>query len=196
MSVNKLVLLPRDPEATLADTTPLQRSLSACGLIGEALEHAGDRCYATGDHFLQLVTFLGCSPTIELDPPANPGLLEAALRNGEFCHVRLHTGAAMRFRADPATRPPRCPACRAPVTDWQAVIEKGLQAGGDTPWQCPTCEKPSPVTALDFRKTAGCGRIFVDICGIYPSEAVPCDALLETLGQVSGGPWYHIYIKE
>ena len=43
---------------------------------------------------------------------------------------------------------------------------------------------------------AGFGRTFIEIRGIYPSEAVPTDALLDKLQRLADGPWKTIYIKE
>jgi hypothetical protein len=47
-----------------------------------------------------------------------------------------------------------------------------------------------------FRKTAGFGKVFVEIRGIYPAEAVPGEALLAALKDRTGGTWRYIYIKE
>ena len=52
------------------------------------------------------------------------------------------------------------------------------------------------LTDLSFRKAAGIGHTFIEIRGIYPSEAVPTDALLNRLQRLSGGPWRTIYIRE
>jgi hypothetical protein len=102
----------------------------------------------------------------------------------------------MRFRSDPRAAVPRCPACRAPLADWQSRLQawKDDPAHGD--WHCGQCGAIGDITGLNFRKTAGFGRSFVEIRGIYPSEAVPAETLLNTLKSLTHGDWSTLYIKE
>lgn len=196
MPVHKLVLLPRDPLAAPPDPDALQRTLRDCGLVGPARSCAGHDFFPTGEHFLQLVSFLGCSPAIELDPPDDPAQLAADLDTAAFCHVTLPAYAQCVLRADPATRPPRCPACRQVVDDWETIIADWQGDACMSQWRCSACGSIQDVTQLEFRRTAGFGRVFVDINGIFPAEAVPVDALLARLAALTGSPWQHIYIKE
>ncbi|MFN3785236.1 MAG: hypothetical protein ACK4RS_00215 [Thiothrix sp.] len=72
-SPHQLVLYPAQATAGGSD---LRQCLHRLGFIGAAL---GDGYYATGEQFLSLLCFLGCSPDIELDPhPSKP-----------FCYVQL-----------------------------------------------------------------------------------------------------------
>ena len=196
MSVHKLILLPADPQTVMDDCGRLATSLRAIGLIGEPLSYEDGLFYPTGSRFLQLVTFLGCSPAIELDPPKEAADLSAAIAGGDFCHVILSCADTLAFRADPQTRPPRCPHCGQPVSAW----EQDLQAWRANPalagWECPACGHAGRLTDWVFRKTAGFGKVFLEIRGIYPSEAVPGEALLQTLRDLTGGDWLYIYIKE
>lgn len=69
----QLVLYPAQPVTDTCNLTPCLRHI---GLLGTAL---GDGYYASGEQFLSLLCFLGCSPEIELDPhPSKP-----------FCYVQL-----------------------------------------------------------------------------------------------------------
>ena len=196
MAANKLLLLPADPDCPAVSSERLARELQAIGLIGPPRELHDNRFYPTGEHFLQLITFLGCSPMIELDPPSNPVTLASDSASGKFCHVFLSSSETMRFRADPRTPTPRCPACRAPLADWPSRLQAWQAHAENSDWQCTHCGHRGDITALGFRKTAGFGRTFIEIRGIYPSEAVPVEALLNTLKSITGGDWSTLYIKE
>ncbi len=196
LPAHKLILLPTDPDTGIENCEQLVHPLQAIGFIGEPASCRQGLFYPVGDRFLQLVSFLGCSPMIELDPPANSAELDAAIADGRFCHVMLTCSPALQFRADPQTRPPRCPQCGHADTHWAQRLQDWRDNPAETGWTCAACEQPAPLTSWVFRKTAGFGKVFVEIRGIYPSEAVPGDLLLNTLRSVTGNAWHYIYIKE
>jgi len=196
VSAHKLILLPTDPACPPVSTGQLAGKLQAIGLIGAAREVNNDTFYPTGEHFLQLVTFLGCSPMIELEPPSDPVTLVADSAAGNFCHVFLSSSESLRFRADPRTPAPRCPTCRTAVTEWQSLLQAWQNNPANANWCCAHCGHAGHVTGLGFRKSAGFGHSFVEIRGIYPSEAVPGEALLNTLKSLTLGDWSTLYIKE
>ena len=195
MPAHKLILLPADPQAAIADVQQLAACLQATGFIGEAISHKHTTFYPVGDNFLQLVTFLGCSPMIELDPPADPALLESACRDGSFCHVELSCYETVQFRAGRNSRPPRCPQCGQPETAWKEHLTRQVLNPANTKWSCHGCGYDGNLTDLVFRKTAGFGKAFVEISGVHPAEAVPGERLLETLQKFSDCPWHYIYIS-
>ena len=196
MAAYKLILLPADPLCPPLDCGQLSSTLLAVGLIGAPVTLAGAVFYPTGENFLQLISFLGCSPMIELEPPTDPVELPAASAAGRFCHVFLNCSETLTLRADNQCSPPRCPDCRQPVADWQARIETWKENPTQSGWTCAACHFKGQLTDLQFRKTAGFGRTFIEIRGIHPSEAVPTDALLNTLQRLTDGPWKTIYIRE
>ena len=195
MAAYKLILLPADPLSPPLDCDQLAGELQALGLIGAPVALADDTFYPTGDKFLQLVSFLGCSPMIELDPPADQTALASASAAGKFCHLFLNCTESLAFRADSRCPPPRCPECRQPVADWQTAIGTWQKNPAQSGWNCAACGFSGQLIDLAFRKVAGFGRTFIEIRGIYPSEAVPTDALLDRLQRLTDGPWKTIYIK-
>jgi len=191
-----MLLHPAARETPAIALEQLSGQLRAIGLIDEPRPLHGDLLYPVGEQFLQLVTFLGCSPAIELVPPDDLQELEQASMAGRFCHVFLQSGDPLRFRHDSRTRPPLCPQCRSPEADWQLAADT-WQDGEDTgKWSCRVCGFKGCFSDLVFRKTAGFSRTFVEIRGIYPAEAVPGPALLDCLQSLSGGPWTTIYLRE
>jgi hypothetical protein len=195
MAAYKLLLHPKDPDCHVAATT-LADSLLALGLIGAPVQLAQETFYPAGEQFLQLVTFLGCSPAIELDPPDDPDLLETASASGKFCHVFLSQTSQPWFRCDDNTPAPACPHCREPLPDWP--VQRSAWRGNPVQarWTCPRCGQSGDPAALSFRKTAGVARSWVEIRGIYPSEAVPGAALLDCLRELAGCDWKTIYLQE
>jgi len=196
VSAYKLILLPADPWCPPVNCEQLAGELQTIGLIGEPVALEDNVFFPTGDNFLQLISFLGCSPMIELDPPADRATLLAASAAGKFCHLFLNCTASLAFRADSQCPPPRCPNCRQPAPDWQTAIETWQRNTAQSDWICNNCGFTGQLTDLSFRKTAGFGRTFIEIRGIYPSEAVPAAALLGTLQHLTNEPWKTIYIKE
>ena len=196
MTAHKLLLHPADPAGPAIGLDRLAEYLLTIGLIGKPVPLFNGQFYPTGDQFLHLVTFLGCAPTIELDPPADPSELADASAEGRFCHIYLTESERVLFRADSQTHTARCPQCRKPEPAWETLIQAWQQDPATTGWQCAACGHTGQPTDLQFRKTAGFGKTWIEIRGIYPSEAVPGDTLLAALRALSGCDWNTLYIKE
>lgn len=196
MPAPKLLLHPADPDTAAVPEERLARELQAIGLIGERIPLEASAFYPVGDRFLQLVTFLGCSPAIELDPPGDPQVLEQASAAGRFCHVFISSGQQLQFRGDSQTRTPRCPRCRSPEPGWRAGLQAWQQGKPVPDWTCQSCGFSGRLCDLVFRKTAGFARTFLEIRGIYPSEAVAGPTLLDTLASLTGTSWITIYLRE
>jgi len=196
VAANKLILLPSDPATAPVATDRLAGALQALGLISTARPLGAAHFYPCGEQFLQLISFLGCSPNIELQPPDDPVTLAADSASGKFCHVFLNSSAALLFRADLHLPTPRCPACRTALQQWPTCLQQWHKDPASSRWQCSHCQHSDDITALLFRKTGGFGHTFVEIRGIYPSEAVAGEALLGCLQALTGGAWHTLYIKE
>lgn len=196
MTAHKLLLHPQDPACAPLETVLLAGALREIGFIAAPVPVADTVFYPAGAQFLHLLSFLGCSPAIELDPPAEASALETARMNGSFCHVYLSCTDTLRFRADPRTAAPRCPACRRLEHDWRERIAAWQIHPPGIEWTCNGCGFNGRLTDLVFRKTAAFARSWVEVRGIYPSEAVPAGALLERLQAFSGCRWQYIYLQE
>ncbi len=197
MAVHKLLLHPADPTCPQVATDVLIDCLQSIGLIGEPVRLDVETIYPAGEHFLQLITFLGCSPMIELELPADANSLEAGSRDGRYCHVTVtgHEGH-LQFRADEHTTEPRCPQCRKPEPQWCELLYAWQQDPQRLHWSCTVCSYSGQLTDLNFRKSAGVGRNFIEIRGIYPSEAIPGETLLASLKLLTGCHWNMLYMQE
>lgn len=185
MTAPKLVLHPIDPMNVPAYAGLLE-VLCDLGLIGAAFTLNGRRHYRTGPGFLDHISFLGCAPSIELDPPRSEA--EAAALAGRFCHVHLpEHGTTARLRLRTGQRP-RCRTCRCGIDPPAFVAPAGIT--------CPGCGKVSPAERLNWRQAGGYAGLFLDIWGIHTAEAVPGDRLLDALGRAGGCPWTFFYIED
>jgi len=189
-SIPKLVLHPKQPLVSNSDRAGVVDALRSCGLIGADFQAGGVTHYRPGEHFLDLVVFLGCSPAVALEPTAGAEPVAAV---ATFCNVRVDGPLAQtRFRPGVAAVAPRCPSCRASVDDWQRLVHNG-RASGEERWRCSQCETAVALHALNWRHNAGFGRMFVDIWGIHPHEAVPADALMTCLHEHTDEQWTYCY---
>ncbi len=186
LHTGRLVLTPTDP-LVLPDSFRLHRTLAEAGFIGEPLD-AGGRRFRIGPCLLDLLTFAGCAVQVETSPKEGAG--EA------FCHVGLpRPTTAPRLLAGRNTRPPRCPACRARLTDWRDRIADWF--GEALPSvRCPGCGHVGAPWDWDWKQQGGFGRQFVLVEEVFPGEAVPTPGLLDLLQGVDGGPWRHFYVQD
>lgn len=189
MSDALLVICPEQPECSPPSVEQLVRFMASIGLIGEAMKpgvSANKHQFMTGERFLDLIAFLGCSPNIKLEPDKE---------HQSFCHVDIDTNqeTGILFRQGRQTTPPRCPACRKPYRGWRDSISPGAQSETRR-WRCPDCGQLALPWQYDWRKTAGFGRCFIEISDIYPKEALPQPALIETLTQQYSMNWTWFYL--
>ena len=190
MSVGKLLLHPRSISTAPPSRAALVAAMQHLGLFGRPLtaESSSPR-FLAGERFLQLITFLGCSPHIDLDPPQDG--------KSEFCYLELlGPWRYPRFLQGPNTRPPGCPACRRKHAEWRSLVGPKFMQEGVPEWTCPACGHRAAASDWNWRQQAGIGRVFVQINSIFPSEAVPTNELMSRLEQLSGGTWQYFYLRD
>jgi hypothetical protein len=197
VAVHKLVLYPAQVDHPAVGNTALVTALQAIGLVAAPVCHDPAGGYRAGEHFLQLVSFLGCSPAIELEPPLDPGECERACTSGKLCHIRFPSREnSIRFRSDDRLPAPRCPHCRTADERWPELLARWCADPRETGWVCRECGHHGRLFDLNFRQRGAFGRSFIDIWGIHPAEAVPDESLLSTLGELSGGDWNYLYLQD
>ncbi len=181
-----LVLCPDDPHWAPADDESLKQLLQSMQLIGEPLD---SQHFFTGERFLDLIAFMGCSPEIKLEPGD-----DNANDNQSFCHVHLiNQTHAIEFHCGDQVHTPRCPQCRSAVHDWKSKINAWAEERADTTWSCEKCRHQAAPWEYNWRKSAGFGRCFIEIIDIFPKEAIPQQQLLDTLHSHYGVSWHYFY---
>jgi hypothetical protein len=158
----------------------LELEFIAEALDGEQTEDP--RSFLIGDRFLQLISFMGCSPHIEIAPrePADRA----------FTHVRLLAHAQPHLYWGKQSRPPACPACRQRQQDW---LEQLLRPTDRL--HCQNCREDFPLPRWQWRKSGAISSLLIRVTQVFPNEAVPHDSLLEKLGETTGSAaWNHFYL--
>jgi len=194
MGVHRLILHPDDPHEVPGNVVALGDALGAIGFIGAAFSLASQTHYFTGEHFLDHITFLGCSPVIALDPPreAVSGGLKALAES--FCHIGLRIPTAEPvFMTGRNTVAPRCPRCGHRAGDWRPMVAAWRAHPTGCRWQCPACGHEAPPPALGWRQSAGWFRFAIEVWGIHPAEAVPGEQLMDILARYTRGGWRFFY---
>jgi uncharacterized Zn-finger protein len=175
-----LILHPDDPGSG-PQLRPLRQLLTDMGLIGAAVR-GQQETFSAGEQFLQLITFMGCSPHIRLEPQGE--------HDNGYCFIRLKSFDAPRLRVSAHARPPRCQACAKPVA--AAWLEQLETHGAVT---CPHCgHRHRQPRQLRWRNDSGMARVFIEIHNIFPGEAQPVAALLRQLQELDGSPWRYFYL--
>jgi hypothetical protein len=162
--------------------------LTRIGLVGAAVDTGLGPGFLVGPSFLQWITFMGCSPQIELAPPADGGSFCCLRLLGPFAVPQLLHGAD--------TQPPRCAACRGRLLHWQTQLPRWLEQPAARSVACPHCAVSIRPLDLVWRQRAGWGRLFVTVEDIFPGEAVPVPNLLAELKRATGVGWQYFYQRD
>jgi len=179
-----LVLAPA-PTGEPPERAVLLDHLRDIGFIGESFTRGQEQGFLIGDRFLQLITFMGCSPHIELTPPED---------GGSFCHVRLlGPEAEALLLIGRNAQAPRCGECRGRIEDWREQSEAWRQQPSLNQVSCPRCGALQRPVDLDWRRQAGAARLLLEVVDVFPGEAVPVPGLLRGLEGLGAGPWRYFY---
>lgn len=188
MPAPHLILLPSDPDYPATGRASLLTLLRELEFLGAPLETplengSGEAAvsghYQAGERFLDLLSFMGCSPYVLTDP--------AHSQDQGFCHVYVAPGEpAPVFLAGEPLRPPRCPACGEVVSGWERHSHAGR-----TP--CAACGAISAPPRWSWGRRAGWARIWLEVHGVFDGEAVPGEQLMRALDGLDGVQWRYIY---
>jgi len=187
MRTPKLLLYPTDVPEIPDLQSQLRTTLAGLGLLGDAFELDGRRHFEAGDRFLELVSLVGCSPSLELTPPEDPRARETAARHGRFCHLHIGPLFPMPVWRTGSRARPRCPACGT-----SAPAAQVLNAGG----RCGSCAGEAPPESWRWRQQGARARLFLEVWGIHESEALPTPGLTQALESITDSAWSHCFVDE
>ncbi len=183
----RLSLAPGDVNSA-PPTGALLAHLAEAGLMGPALGSLGEGHYLVGEGFLQQISFMGCSPHIELTPPSD---------DSPFCHIRVQGPLPQPIlHLGKNAQAPRCPACRGRVDDWRKHSAVWPAQALRDCVLCPRCGSLQRPVDLIWRRSAGAGRLFIHVEDVFPGEAVPVPSLLKGLENISAGAWDYFYVQD
>lgn len=170
----RLYLYPDDP-VFIASAPDLESRLLDLQFIDRKLEN---NRYSTGSSFVSLLTFMGCSPNIELEPQENK----------PFCYIEINTADKPIFISGKNAKKAACLHCKKPLSLQLLKIPENQMS-------CPNCNQAIDIGKLNWRKSAFIASSWICIGNIYELEAVPNDQLLKALENETGVRWKHAYIR-
>lgn len=162
--------------------------IKACeqkGLIAQSDLVAADE-YLAGDSFLQQVSFLGCSPTLKVFPDND--------RDTDYCRITIPTTSGhIKYKSGHRDNVPRCPGCRKAGQFPESLIQQWHVDKKNINIFCNHCKQSSPLYHLDWRRNAGFYNFYIGVSNIFPKEAIPSQALLDWLANISNRDWKYFY---
>jgi len=182
LSDASLILHPDDtlwrPEQSETVISALQQEK----FIGNKIQDKNHSFYV-GDKFLEQIAFMGCAPHIEFI--ANED-------KQKFCFVHIiNSPSPQLFYSTKQARSPHCPICKKVEKNWQQAATE--QSAEQSTIHCNQCNNTSPIETFNWRKSAGYAQFFIEICDIYPREAIPQSAFLESLTNIHDTDWNYFY---
>ncbi len=174
---SQLIFFPESTDKIISQQ-PLLTGLINLQLISK--KPHSDNHYLPGEHFLSCITFLGCSPSINLQP----------VKDESHCFISIikPTQEVVCLGYTQSINP-KCPACKKRINNWKTPDWK---KAGET-CTCDKCQAQTPYTELNWKHECGFAKCGFEINNIYPHEAVPTDTFLENLCQFSNFEWNYAY---
>lgn len=177
MPISKLIFFPDNSNQTVENKLIIDTLISAEFINSEI---HNDNHYLPGEKFLSLITFLGCSPNINLFP----------VENENHCFISLlEQTSQAQCLGYTSTVNPKCPNCKKRIADWKT--ENWNKAGEIC--CCDKCTTQTPYAELNWKQECGFSRCGFEIAHIYPHEAVPTEQLLDMLKKETEFKWNYCY---
>lgn len=177
ISEPSLMIHPVEPDWAPPDIDIVIDCLLQTQLIAGSLNNM-EKSYFAGEKFVDLITFIGCSPNINLMPDDS---------STAFSFIRLTTTPdTTTVLTSQHTMSPHCPACNKAEKQWRNKMAM-------TGLECSSCGLSSLPWLYNWRKSAGFCRFYIQITEIYPREAIPQQHLLDQLSTRLGINWQYFY---
>ncbi|MBL7004990.1 MAG: hypothetical protein ISR69_13315 [Gammaproteobacteria bacterium] len=131
--------------------------------------------YISDLEFAYQINFLGCSPNVGDE---NPHLVQFK----SFDTVQGVGGDSINVI--------QCPKCKNKINAPQEILLNQSQV-----YDCPKCEQETHSTEINWRKSAGFSKSFIQIHNIFPKEALPNNQFLNSLNAINQTTWCYFYSK-
>jgi hypothetical protein len=195
--IHKLVLHPQDANFSLTSWDGLIARMREVEILDRPFNHSLDNSldkeqqnrFLVGERFLQNMTFMGCSPSVELTPPTDGSL--------DFCHIHFsEIYPESHFRCASQNVFARCPQCRKRINNWTQAVSIWSRDSSAVNFNCDKCAEQVSLYQLGWRHTAGFARMFIDVYSIYPQEVIPTDQFFSLLESQTKAQWDYFYTDQ
>ena len=129
---------------------------------------------------------MGCSPSLEIKPvnEDNPG--------NNFVAIKIHSRDMNCFYLGKTNFKYRCIECGSIIN---LIDYHGQAISVNQKFNCTSCQKSYQWQKINWRHKACISHFFIEIMGIFESEAIPSDNLLTQLEQFSKSKWNYFYAQ-
>ena len=191
--LNRLVLYPTILEEENIEPKCIQL-LQDNEFISSTWSYNKEDFYLAAKKFTTLLMFCGCAPRIQFSPEENgePG--------SNFVAVKFISLANNSFYPGKNPFNYTCSRCKTaiPITDSKiadsiSFVNKNIEGAG---FFCPSCAHEYFYQKINWRRKAGFGKFFIEIRGIFESEALPSDELLQMLTRLTHSQWAYFYAQD
>ena len=184
--IHKLVLHPQDAHFSLTSWAGLITHMREIEFLDKPFNQKEQNRFLVGERFLQYMTFMGCSPSVELTPPMDGSL--------DFCHIHFsEIVPESQFRCASQNVFSRCPQCRKRINNWAQAVSIWSKDSSAVTFNCDKCAEQVSLYQLGWRHTAGFARMFIDVYSIYPQEVIPTDQFFSLLESQTKAQWDYFY---
>jgi len=186
-NIYKLVLYPKSVGYILNDWQKIKSTLENVGFIGNHIDKQEN--YFVGANFLSLITFLGCSPDIQIEPEGD---------SDKFCRIvfsdlQSPVQSPVQFRFFERDVAASCPKCKGKIKNWSTWVDDWNREQVESSRECLHCHQNNRLFELNWRHNAAFSRYFIDIYNVYPQEAIPGDELMSELKRSTGQEWGYFF---
>ncbi len=181
MKNEQLVLTPVNIQYRPDNIPALLDDLKQSGLIGAAIGDLSSYRFNFGENFSDLISFLGCSPSIP----------DSSKRDGS-CIEFVFYDSGSQFLGGKNTTDPCCPECKHQFKNWQQILQT-WQDNNNKLITCPACNHETLIPGLNWRYRTAFASCEIIINEISEGTALPADALLQKLENFSGCNWSYFY---
>jgi len=144
-----------------------------------SLYHCDQGYFLAGKQFSQLIMFMGCAPKIVLEPSKED------IQDANFVAIHLFESFQQgKFYPGKLPFNFRCPSCQQ---------NQEINVAEMT---CTVCHHQFDSAKQNWRQKAGYSQLFIEVMGIFESEAIPADKLLKGLENLTGIKWLYFYANE
>ncbi len=130
------------------------------------------------DQFMFLITFLGCSPNINLETKIE---------------IQIHVNKKISAFGGESIVKLVCPNCKTKISQANQLISSFKD---HYLWNSDCCDKDIDIQKINWRKSAGFSQSFIQINNIFPKEAIPSEGLQNLLNKFSQSSWNYFYSKQ
>lgn len=190
-----LVLHSQFSKSCIDNIPAIVKALQLNSFIGGPIKEFGINHFLVGSNFLDMISFLGCSPNIRLFTEKE-GIGPGDHQGSEsYAHIQVGTSSTPFFVDGDIGTFPRCVFCKSNLEIEALSYQEADDIFPNLQITCSGCQKILDQKTINWRHSAGLVQEFVAIHGIYPHEAVPDDRLLDQLCKVTSVPWQFFYCR-